>query len=273
MDHELRKRGTSRGFARELVDSLVRLAAFFGVLAGLAAGAWHVVPRSAPSRASQATAVPAEPPPAWVDVARPYPAFALLMHAFEDSESHYLIRQHPLGGRQDVISFGDPGGPGAHLKIEIYRAGGELEAFADTASEIAARIAHLDPAGPMTAAGTIDTKFGHLALVDVTIAPVSGERRCLGFAHAFAEPLTQIAGTFCRSGPELIDRHVLACALDRLTFTAGAAEPKLAELFAQAETRRTFCGHNGPMLAAVPKPASWLDSPRLPALRGQLAGG
>ena len=123
----------------------------------------------------------------------------------------------------------------------------------------------------MTAAGAIDTKFGHLAVIDFTITPVSGERRCLGFAHTFAEPLTQIAGTFCRSGPELIDRRVVACALDRLTFTAGTAEPKLAELFAQAETRRHFCGHNGPMFAATPKPVSWLDSPRQPALRGQLA--
>ena len=255
-------------FTRALFRALARHARYVVVLAVIAAGAWQLVPRLAGPLADEVASIPTEPAHQWADVARPSPAFALLMQEFEESESHYLIRQHPGGGRKDLISFGDPGGPGTHLQIEIYRAGAELAAFAGTASEIAARVANLHPAGPMTAAGAIATKFGHLPLVDFTIRPVSGERRCLGFAHTFAAPLTQIAGTYCRNGPELIDRRVLACALDRLTFTAGSAEPKLAELFAEAEGRRHFCGHNGPLLAAAPKPVTWLDGARLPTLRG-----
>lgn len=260
-------------FARALVRALVRHGAYVAALAAIALGAWQLVPRDAMPLASEAAALAGEPPSDWIDVARPSPAFALLMQAFEGAESHYLIRQHPLGGRKDVISFGDPAGPAAHLKIEIYRAGPEIAAFADPASEIATRIAELNPAGLPTAAGAIDTKFGHLPLVAFAIRPVGGERRCLGFAHTFAEPLTQIAGTFCRSGPELIDRRLVACALDRLTFTAGPAEPKLAELFgeAEAEAKSNFCGHNGPAFASTPKPAGWLDSPRLPTLRRQLS--
>jgi hypothetical protein len=258
-------------FAHALHRALARHVGYVGVLAAIAIGAWQLVPRDGAPLAGAAADPADEPPSDWVDVARPSPAFALLMQEFEGAESHYLIRQHPLGGRKDVISFGDPGGPGADLKIEIYRAGAETIAFADTASEIAARVADLDPAGPLMAAGAINTKFGHLPLVAFAIRPVGGERRCVGFAHVFPEPLTQIAGTFCRSGPELVDRRVLACALDRLTFTGSSDEPKLAELFGEAEAKRNFCGHNGPAVAATPIPPGWLDSPRLPALRRQLS--
>jgi hypothetical protein len=258
-------------FGRALGRAAARHARYVVVLAVIAAGAWQLVPRLEGPPALETASAPARPTGEWADVARPYPAFALLMHDFEQSESHYLIRRNSLGGRKDLISFGDPGGTGVHLKIEIYRAGAELKTFAGTASEIAVRVADLHPAGPIMAAGAIDTKFGHLPLVDFTIQPVGGERRCLGFAHTFAEPLTQIAGTYCRSGPELVDRRVLACALDRLTFTGGSTEPKLAELFAEAETRRHFCGHNGPLLAAFAKPVGWLDSAPVPPLRGQLA--
>ena len=148
--------------------------------------------------------------------------------------------------------------------------GGEIDAFADTMREIAARMADLDP--DRDDRGRRDRHQVRASRAGRFHDP-SGERRAPlpRLPHTFAEPLTQIAGTFCRSGPELVDRRVVACALDRLTFTAGSAEPKLAELFAQAETRRNFCGHNGPILASTPKPPSWLDSPRQPALRGRLA--
>ena len=245
---------------------MLRLAAYLGTLAGLAALTMYALPLLI--RATDAAT--AEARSDWTDVARPYPAFALVMSEFDGSETHYIIRKHPLGGRKDIISFGDPGGLAAHLRIEIYRPGGELERFGRTAVEVAARIAAWSPESGMKPAGALETKFGFLPLVDFTIRPVSGERRCLGFARAFAEPPVQIAGTYCRAGPELVERGTLACALDRLTFTAGSAEPRLAEMFAQAEVRRSFCGHKGQILAATARRSSWLDSVGEPKLRGRL---
>jgi hypothetical protein len=255
-------------FVRELSAALTRLAAYLGTLAGLAGLAIYAVPQliAAPDAAD----APPDRRSAWSDVARPYPAFALVMSEFDGTESHYLIRKHSLGGRKDIISFGDPAGPATHLRLEIYRPGGEQERFGRTAAEIAARVTDWNPEGGMTPAGMLGTKFGFLPLVDFMIHPVGGERRCLGFAKAFSEPLVQIAGTYCRRGPEIVDRGLLACALDRLTFTAGGAEPRLAELFAQAEVKRSFCGHRGLILAATPRRDSWLDSTREPRLRGRL---
>ena len=119
------------------------------------------------------------------------------MGEFDGAESHYVIRRHPLGGRKDIISFGDPGGPAAHLKIEIYRPGGEHGVFTALCEEIAARVADLAPDARMSTAGMLETKFGELPLVDFAVRPVSGARRCLGFARTFGAPLAQIAGTYC----------------------------------------------------------------------------
>jgi hypothetical protein len=68
----------------------------------------------------------------------------------------------------------------------------------------------------------------------------------------------------------LVERRALACALDRLTFMAGHAEPKLAEIFARAEINRNFCGRTGLIFAATPRPGGWLDRMRDPKLRGRL---
>ena len=258
-----------RDLARELAGALLRLAAYLGTLAAFAAACAYLLPHLTPVATEAATAR-TEIQSDWIDVARPYPAFALVMSEFDGAESHYVIRRHPLGGRKDIISFGDPGGPAAHLKIEIYRPGGEHGVFTELREEIAARVADLEPDGRMSPAGTLETKFGELPLVDFAVRPVSGARRCLGFARTFGAPLAQIAGTYCQPGPEIVERAVLTCALDRLTFMAGHAEPKLAEVFAHAEINRNFCGHNGPILAATPRRGNWLDRIPDPRLRGRI---
>jgi hypothetical protein len=61
----------------------------------------------------------------------------------------------------------------------------------------------------------------------------------------------QIAGWYCSAGREVVDRTAVACLLDRLTLVNGDA--KLAEMFARAEVKRTFCGQRNPILAATPE--------------------
>ena len=63
----------------------------------------------------------------------------------------------------------------------------------------------------------------------------------------------QIAGWYCSSGEEVVDRATLACALDRLTILSAGGDAGSPRLFARAEVKRTFCGQRSPILAATPE--------------------
>ncbi len=142
--------------------------------------------------------------------------------------------------------------------VEIYRPGAASERFIDAPSEIAARITGFTVTDDVKPAGSIDSKFGAVPLVDFAIAARTirrhaPSRRCLGFARPFDEPVMQIAGWYCSAGEEVVDRATLACALDRLTMLSAGGDAKLAGLFARAEIKRTFCGQRSPILAATPE--------------------
>ncbi len=72
----------------------------------------------------------------------------------------------------------------------------------------------------------------------------------------------QIAGWYCSSGEEVVDRATLACLLDRLTIISAGGDEALAGLFARAEIKRTFCGQRSPILAATPERAVPVAIPR-----------
>ena len=78
-------------------------------------------------------------------------------------------------------------------------------------------------------------------------------RSCLRFSRKYEELRFEISGTFCNAGMELVDRGMVACALDRLSLVSAGSEPRLATLFARAELRRTFCGQRSVFFAATPK--------------------
>ena len=62
----------------------------------------------------------------WIEIERPFPAFALSIPEAADVPSSYAIRRHGLGGgRKDILSLGEPGGQAPYLQVEIYRPGGE----------------------------------------------------------------------------------------------------------------------------------------------------
>jgi hypothetical protein len=52
---------------------------------------------------------------------------------------------------------------------------------------------------------------------------------------------------------------------------AAGSDPKLAELFAQAELKRKFCSRKPPPRGATLKRADWLAAARDPKLRGRVA--
>jgi len=193
----------------------------------------------------------------WIDIERPFPAFALSIPEAADVPAGYAIRRHAEGnGRKDILSLGDAGGIGPFLQVEIYRPGGEIARFAEPATEIAANAVALRPAEIVAADDALATKFGPLSIVTF-VTSIGTPRNCLGFVRAYDEPRLQLSGWFCQGdklgGGEFIERGTLACALERLTLLSAGSEPKIGALFAQAELNRRFCGQRDPVLAPTPK--------------------
>ena len=226
-------------------------------------------------------AVESAPHTDWINIDRPHPAFELQMPEWTSTSVNYFILRRPRdGSRKDVLTFGDPAASGPYVVFEIYRPGSAGERFIDAPSEIAARIVALTVTDDVKPAGQLDSKFGTLSLVDFAIASgsplgrqaellvrsqVTGHapwRRCLGFVRPFDAPFMQLSGWYCSSGEEVVDRAVLACALDRLTLLSAGGDAALAMLFANAEVKRTFCGQRSPILAATPEHIEPVPAPR-----------
>jgi hypothetical protein len=245
--------------------TLVRILAYMGGLALLA-----ILAASLFRDGAVVAAVNPVPRSDWVSIDRPHPAFELQMTEWALSNADYaILRRATDGGRKDVLSWGVPAASGPYVAVEIYRPGAAGEHFIDAASEIAARIVAFPVTDDVKAAGQLDTKFGTVSLVDFAVAAGGrsagrrGEvRRCLGFAKPFANPRMQLSGWYCSPGEEVVDRAVLACALDRLTMLSAGGDPEMAALFARAEVKRTFCGQRSPILAATPEHAIAAPLPR-----------
>jgi hypothetical protein len=232
----------------EMPFSFVRLLAYLGAVALLSMAASYlfqspkVIPAIKPVHQS-----------AWIDVERPFPAFALTIPEAADVPATYAIRRHGEGnGRKDILTLGENDGSAPFLQIEIYRPGGEITAFADAKAEIIAGAAALAPIEVGRIEKPLASKFGPLTVIPF-IAAQGTRRRCLGFVRAYQDPRLQMSGWFCQGGDEFIEQSTLACALDRLTLLAAGSEPKIGALFAKAELNRTYCGQRDPILAATPK--------------------
>ncbi len=233
--------------------TIVRMLAYIGALAILAIAAASLF--RAPSGVA---AVPTAPQPEWINIEHPHPAFDMQMPELAAVGFNYaILRRSADGARKDVLSWGEPGAGGPYVMVEIYRPGAASDGFIDAPSEIAARIVGFNVTDDVKPAGEIDSKFGAVPLVDFAIAvqgtPNERPRRCLGFARPFSDPAMQIAGWYCSSGDEAVDRATLACALDRLTVLSAGGDNKVAALFARAELKRSFCGEHNPILAATPE--------------------
>jgi hypothetical protein len=202
----------------------------------------------------------------WIEVVKPFPAFAMTVPDFEDAARYTSFRHANGGGRRDVLTFGELSSPGATAVIELYRVGAESSADPD---DITASIGELRLSTRPTLPTMIDTKFGPVTVESFTDGAPGGERRCLKFLRSFEEPHFELSGWFCNAGQEIVDPARVACALDHLTLVSSGSEPKLAALFARAELRRTFCGHAGVLFAATPKRGDWIEAARDPRLRGR----
>ena len=189
----------------------------------------------------------------WIEIERPFPAFALSIPEAADVPASYAIRRNADGGgRKDILSLGQADGVAPYLQVEIYRPGVETPRFADPKTEIEIGAAGLGPADVTSDNEPLASKFGPLSIITFT-ATKSPPRKCLAFVRSTDDPRMQISGWFCQGGSDLIERSTLACALDRFSLLAAGSEPKVGALFAQAELNRTFCGQRNPLMAPTPK--------------------
>jgi hypothetical protein len=250
----------------ELHATCVRLLAYMGGLALLAILAVELF-RTVPVVAAAAPTVQ----PQWVAAARPAPAFAVSVAELGESDFRYAILRHAAGGRKDVLTWGDAATAAPFARIEIYRMGTETDGPRDIGLEISARIADHSAAGEVVWAGTLASKLGTFSLVDFTATAGEVRRRCLGFIRAYDELPMQISGWYCNDGPELVERGIVACALDRLMLLSAGADTRIADLFARAEANRRVCGLKNTHIAATPRHNDWIAGNDWIALRGRFA--
>jgi len=123
----------------ELPSILVRLLAYLSGLLVLSVAAAQIF-QSAP--AIRATT---DARPEWIEIERPFPAFALSIPEANDVPSSYAIRRHAEGGgRKDILTLGEPNSVSPYLQVEIYRPGSEISRFAGPKATITAAA---DPLG------------------------------------------------------------------------------------------------------------------------------
>jgi hypothetical protein len=263
-----------REFRDQLSATVTRIVAYLGVLAVIAVTFLLIImPPDADS--DERTSEPVFRSD-WATVQRPFRAFALSMPEFIQPNPDYAIQRHASGGgRRDIMSWGGTSSEAerSRLMIEIYRPGEEIGDFGDAASEIAIRTAALGGPYPLQQAPEIESKFGAFDTFDFVASPDGVPRQCLGFMRGFAEPRLAINGWHCRAALEIVDRSVIACALERLSLVMAASEPKVTELFARAERQRKPCGQKISVLARLSNTLrhDWLAAPEMPKLRGHLA--
>jgi hypothetical protein len=235
----------------QLPATLVRMLAYLGGITVLSIGA-ALIFQSRPA----INAINPSGRPQWVEIEKPFPAFALAIPEAAGVPSHYTILRNRAGaGRKDILSLGEPDGAAPYLQVEVYRPNSEIRHFARPEAEIAKAAAGLGPT-QLGRGEPLDSKFGSLSIIPFA-ATQSTPRHCLGFVRAYDEPRLQLSGWFCQGtkfgGADFIDRSTLACALDRLTLLSAGSEPKVGALFAQAELHRSFCGQRDPILTPTPK--------------------
>jgi hypothetical protein len=244
-------------FADECVGMLAHLVAYVGALALLAILGIHLWDQLPETEAGEPAARAG-----WSLATRSHPAFAVSQFNLAEKTETYEIFRHPEGGRKDVIRWSAQGDTPV-AELEIYRPGGEFGRFEPAFADIAAR---MDPKGTpeLEAAGITDSKFG-----TVTLLRHPGDtdaRSCLGFLKRLDEPDLQISGWSCQGDTLPARRAAVGCMLSRLILLTAGNDPKLAELFARAELRRTSCAATTPSALS----ADWVTSAGNPLLRGAL---
>lgn len=187
-------------------------------------------------------------PDIWTQADDSQPLFQVRSLELVDLPSRYDAREHGRGGRLDLLSFGEFGGPGLHLHLVVYRMGGEAPSPSTLFVDLARRAAE-SGVGVVALGNTVtqDTKFGTAEIAGVELSHGGRERACQAFRIDVAADLPhQILGWTCDDEP--VTAPEVACFVDHLSLTESAREPRLAALF------ETAAGRQRPECGGVPLP-------------------
>jgi hypothetical protein len=246
-----------RSFRDEARAFIVRFLAYVCGLASLAAILADLLVR--PVGAAIDTKPAAEP--RWVTTARPQPVFTVTRLDLSGMTEPYEALRHPGGGRKDTLRWAPAADGTPSAGIEFYRPGSEIARFESADVTLAGRIgAHRT--ARTEAGGMIASKFGPIQLIRLTGDTPSAA--CTGFVRDFVAPPLRISGWACQPPSAQAQRAAIACMLDRLVLLSAGNDPKLAEMFAHAELKRSGCR------AARPGRTDWMTSLDDPVLRGRL---
>jgi hypothetical protein len=246
-------------FADECCAVLARLLAYVGTLAILAVAGIHLWNQLPTGDASEPRLKAG-----WHVASRPHPAFAVSQIDLPEKTATYEVFRHPEGGRKDVLRWSVRDAKQIEkpvAELEIYRPGGE---FNPSEPAIPQSVARMEPSAgrEREAAEVIESKFGPVMLLRPAGA-TDDSRACLDFVKRLDEPHLQISGWSCQGDTVSARRAAIGCILNRLVLLTAGNDPKLAELFARAELKRSSC-------AAAAAAADWVTSADNPRLRGTL---
>lgn len=179
--------------------------------------------------------------PAWSPILRAAPAFAFETTLFpRDQSSHEARRHNPGGGREDVFTFGSPGGERGSARVVAYRIGSEAGAPGSMFLETARRAAEAGFAVARSmATPPLPTRFGLLEIADLTLAGEAGEQRCMAWRMVADDQDLRVTGWLCGPDGKPVDRHTLACFAERLDLPAAQTEKGLRAFFSASERLRT----------------------------------
>jgi hypothetical protein len=236
----------------------VCIVAYLGALALIAILAVHMW-------AELPSVLPSEPvfETGWSLADRSHPAFAVSQTDSLGKIEAYEIYRHPEGGRRDVLRWAVT--PDAKLiaELELYRPGAEISQARPSADGIAARM-HSDGTQEIGGEGIADSKFGPIALFGFADG---NAKRCLGFIKNLEAANLRISGWSCQGESLPARRAAIGCILNRLVLLTARNDPKLAELFAQAELKRGNCASGS---GAGALSADWVTGTQNLRLRGAI---
>lgn len=197
---------------------------------------------------------PAEPPvaapnpPLWRDIDRPFQLFALAGSPYGRLPMDYTARRRSTGtGREDRLTFGDPGRPGALLRLVVSRRGPERQPDADLVVDLARLAATAGHA--LTRAGlpfSLPTRFGGFDAAALTLRTGELTRACLGFRLQDTAGPIGIVGVACGDPDHPPEHDMLACALDRIDLVAAGEDGAMRSFFTGTDRHRDRACGGGP---------------------------
>ncbi len=190
--------------------------------------------------------------PAWNPILKAAPAFSFEAPQFSrDQAAHEARRHNPGGGREDVFTFGAPGGEQGFARVVAYRIGSEAPPPHTFYLELARRAAEAGFAVIRTVfTEPLPSRFGLLEAAELTLSGEGGEQRCMGWRMVADEQDLRVSGWLCAGPGKVVDRRSLACFAERLDLPPAQTDKALRAFFSVADRNRTSgCPAARPVLA------------------------